>query len=419
MLLASHHAALDGAGAPEWVHLVPAGTFTGSDGRGPYRLTSPAAVIAASMAAGKLPIDENHSTDIAAPAGAPSPARAWIVAMESRADGLWGRVEWNPSGQQLMADHAYSGISPVFVHDKGGVVLRVLRAALTNRPNLPQLTSLHAELSSDERGQLPREMFAWPAKKELPLRDPEHVRLAWDMLPRAEGMTGAERREARSRILARARQLGIDTRDWNTAAHAASSGDDMDPTALRAALGLPETADDAAILAAVTAHAATAASHAQQVAAIAAAAGVAATTADGLVVALQAQRAGLGDVGQLAGQLIALQTEVQTLRASGARAAAIAFVDTSIKAGKPIVPLREHFIARHMIDAAAVEKEVGALPSINAGGITIAQQAQAVAEDEDPLTATDLQVARQMGHDPKAFAKHKRAMRLAREGSAA
>ncbi len=74
------HTALD-AGVPEWVQLVPAGTFKGADGRGPYTLTNAAAVIAASMAGpnARLPVDENHSTDIAAPKGEPSPARGWIV----------------------------------------------------------------------------------------------------------------------------------------------------------------------------------------------------------------------------------------------------------------------------------------------------------------------------------------------------
>ena len=78
---------------PEWVHLIPAGTFSGADGRGPYTLHNPEAVITASIAAGKLPIDENHAIDLAAPKGGPSPARGWIVELQSRTDGLWGKVE--------------------------------------------------------------------------------------------------------------------------------------------------------------------------------------------------------------------------------------------------------------------------------------------------------------------------------------
>lgn len=130
--------------APEWVHLVPAGTFRGLDGRGPYRLEDAGAVIHASMAGGKLALDENHSTDLAAPKGEPSPARGWIVEMEARDDGIWGRVEWTPSGTALMADKAYRGISPVIsARAADGAVVSVLRASLTNTPNLT-LTSLHS-----------------------------------------------------------------------------------------------------------------------------------------------------------------------------------------------------------------------------------------------------------------------------------
>ncbi len=145
MLIACHSIALTHAdGAPEWIHLIPAGTFHGVDGRGPYRVTDAAALIANSFHdADKLPIDENHAIDIAAPKGEPSPARGYIVELAAREDGIWGRVEWTPAGQALMADHAYRAISPVFEHDKSGRVLRLARAALTNNPNLTQLTALH------------------------------------------------------------------------------------------------------------------------------------------------------------------------------------------------------------------------------------------------------------------------------------
>jgi phage I-like protein len=49
MDVSSLHFTLAGNGAPEWVHLVPAGRFSGVDGRGPYTLADPAAVIAASL----------------------------------------------------------------------------------------------------------------------------------------------------------------------------------------------------------------------------------------------------------------------------------------------------------------------------------------------------------------------------------
>ena len=134
------------AGVPDWIHLLPAGPeVRTADGRGPYRVPSLQAVIAAS--GGKLPIDENHSIDLAAPRGESSPARGHIVELQARDDGLWGRVEWTGSGTALLADRAYLGISPAITHDKDLNVTGILRASLTNRPNLRGLTALHQENS--------------------------------------------------------------------------------------------------------------------------------------------------------------------------------------------------------------------------------------------------------------------------------
>ena len=344
MLIARHHVLLpEGATTPpDWVHLVPVGTFSGEDGRGPYRLTDPQAVITASMAEGRLAIDENHSTDLAARNGQPSPARGWIYEMQVRDDGIWGHVEWTPPGAALMSDKAYKGISPVFTHEKGGAVVRVLRAALTNTPNLTQLASLNSE---------------------------EHG---------------------------------------------------MDLTRLRQALGLAETADEAAILAAITANAQAVSRHSQQLAAIATAGGLdAALTPEGLVTALQARVAGASDAQQLAGQVVSLQTQLSTLQGERAKEKAIAFVDGAIKAAKPIAPLRDHYIARHMADAAAVETEIGKLPSINAGGVpTVTLNAKGEPDGEAP-TPSEKTVAEKMGLDPKKLAAARKARESGNNGGTA
>lgn len=132
-----------GAAVPEWVQLVPAGEFRGRDGRGPWRLADPAAALQASRAELPLPIDEAHAIDLGAAAGLPGPARGWVRELDLRDGSLWGRVEWTPTGTALLAEKAYRGISPAFVHDKSGKVLVVLRASLTNLPNLPQLATLN------------------------------------------------------------------------------------------------------------------------------------------------------------------------------------------------------------------------------------------------------------------------------------
>lgn len=138
-------AAIDikGDEAPEWVHLLPAGQVRTVDGRGPYTVADVTALCAASMAGGKLALDENHSTDKAAPLGLSAPARGWIVDLQARQDGVWGKVDWTPEGRTLVA--GYRGISPVIRHDKrSGRIDAILRASLTNTPNLTGLTSLHS-----------------------------------------------------------------------------------------------------------------------------------------------------------------------------------------------------------------------------------------------------------------------------------
>lgn len=143
------------SGVPEWVHLLPAGEVSTVDGRGPFRVASLQAIADASLKAGeKLTLDENHSTDKAAPLGLASPARGWIVELQARADGLWGRVEWTGEGAKLMADKAYRGISPAIVHTKDNQVIGVLRASLTNTPNLQGLVSLHSENNMDWKAKL-------------------------------------------------------------------------------------------------------------------------------------------------------------------------------------------------------------------------------------------------------------------------
>ena len=132
--------------APEWIELVPAGEFHGRDGRGPFHLSEPARVIAATnnlrMEAG-IPIDYDHATDFAAPEGRPAPAAGWITELAARDGALWGRVEWTMHGAAAVATREYRYVSPVFEHDGKGEVARLLRAALTNNPNL-YLTAISA-----------------------------------------------------------------------------------------------------------------------------------------------------------------------------------------------------------------------------------------------------------------------------------
>ncbi|MHB1305352.1 MAG: phage protease [Acidiphilium sp.] len=366
---------------------MPAGVFYGRDKRGPYRVKDAEAVITASMAEGKLPLDENHATDHAMSTGAASPARGWIDRMEVRPDGVWGHVDWNDGGRALMSDRAYRGVSPVFTHEKDGAVVRVLRAALTNTPNLAQLATLHATLAAAERDKLAPEMFAFPRLKECPLVDREHTELAWDMVDQVRGATQSERAEARRRILARAKALGMDTGGW-TAAH--SQGTDMDIAGVRQALGLPDTADEAACLAAMTTTRETVARQTEEIAK------AKQTTAP-------------------VDQVVALQTQLDTLKAERAREKSTAVIDKAIAEGKPIVPVREQYIALHMADPAKLEAMLAALPSLHAAGR--GKDGKFVAanaggeEGAEAMSEADKAVCAKMGIEPKAFMAHRKKMR--------
>ena len=323
--------ALSGGDAvPEWVRIMPFGEFRPAntrDKRGPWTLADMAAVIQTSMANGRLPVDENHSTDFAAPQGAPSPARGWITEMQARADGIHARIEWTDTGAALMADKAYRGFSPVFRTNKSGAVEQILRVSITNDPALPELN------------------------------------LAQSETPR------------------------------------------MDLVQLRRTLGLAEAADEAAILAAIGANAQAVAGHAQTMTALTAAIGLPATTpADVLVTALTTQRAGASDLVVLRGQVDTLTAQLAAVRTEQAAAAATAFVDAAIAAGKPIVPLRAHYIARHQTDRANVETEINALTALNAGA---SHDAAGGTQAADGLTAVEEDTIKLMGLDRKKYVEHK------------
>lgn len=73
-------------------------------------------------------------------------------------------------------------------------------------------------LTKSARDALPADHFAVPGKRKLPIHDATHARLAWDMVERTHGLSPEERSGARSRILKRAKELGVDTQDWHAEA---------------------------------------------------------------------------------------------------------------------------------------------------------------------------------------------------------
>jgi phage I-like protein len=137
--------------ASQWVQLLPAGTFSGRDGDGPYHDDDPQAVIDATLAAASgadLPIDYDHQILWSRNNGQPAVAAGWMRAFESRADGVWARVEWTPAAASRVRGREYRYLSPVFWHDANGHVIRIEHAALTNTPNL-ELEAIASRLQTN------------------------------------------------------------------------------------------------------------------------------------------------------------------------------------------------------------------------------------------------------------------------------
>lgn len=344
-----------GGEPPDWIHLLPAGTIDTVDSRGPYRVAEPDALIAASFAASdRLPLDVNHAIDLAASRGEESPARGWIVELQSRADGIWGRVEWTDAGRQLVLDRSYRWISPVIAHTADKTVVGVLRASLVNNPNLRGLTALNH--------------------------------------PQDDSMD----------FLTRLRQaLGLRP-DADEAAVLATLSGGISLNAVARAASVAEGSASAVVLQAVSTHAA----HAAQMPAIAKAAGLA-EGASGEAV-LQAVRA-LADPARTvpAATVTALQAEIAALRHERAREIAEAFVDGAIRDRRIAAPaqMREHYIARHMVDPVAVEKEINAMPPLYGPSVASAGPPGTSGEALDP---TDGVVVAMMGLDPAAYAANRK-----------
>jgi phage I-like protein len=122
---------------PVWVHLIPAGTFSGRDGRGPYTLDAKAVLDAFAANGADLPIDYDHQSLTADEKAGPVPAAGWIKELQAREDGIWARVEWTPRAAELLANKEYRYLSPVFRYQvKDGRVVALTGAGLTHNPNL-------------------------------------------------------------------------------------------------------------------------------------------------------------------------------------------------------------------------------------------------------------------------------------------
>ena len=143
--------ALQDGKAPDWITLIPAGTFTLVDGRGPFRNFDPDAIVSASLArAGntELPADYDHHMDAPAEAGIKGIAAGWIKELKVEAGAVRARVEWTSAARAHLEGREYRYVSPRFGADAAGNVLFLTRFALTNHPAITDLPAIAAHATN-------------------------------------------------------------------------------------------------------------------------------------------------------------------------------------------------------------------------------------------------------------------------------
>jgi len=305
----------------EWLHLLPGGgRVETQDGRGPYTVPSYDAIVTAFQAAGHQPlvVDECHATDLAAPNGGAAPARGWIVALEAREDGIWGKVEWNSAGRQLRQDKAYRGISPAILHDKAKRVLGIARASLINLPNLKGLTALHQE----------------------------EVSMDWKkMLIEALGLEADADDEAIKAAVEKKLGMGEEAKPTEEALQSALQAQ---AKPIAAALGLKSNASSEAIVTAI---------------------GQLKSGDDDVVAALQSE------LTSVSTQLTALQSE-----RAGEKSAAV--IDQAIREGRVGVKAkREEYLAMHQENPTRTEAIISALPAVASLALQHREQPQRSADE--------------------------------------
>lgn len=316
-------------GAADWIMLMPLagdGMVRTFDGRGPYRVSDAGNLASASLQAhhGRIPLDENHSTDLAAPNGGPSPARGWIVDMQARAEGIFGHIKWNASGAALMSEQAYRFISPVLILDKSGNVLDMPRASLTNTPNLRGMAALHAQenFNMDLMAQL---------RKLLGLADDADESAVVAKVREVSGETTA------MQSIAVAAGLARDSGSTAVLNAVKTLKDGVSLASIAKAAGLKDDADMATITTAVT------------------------KLAGGMPDNVKALQSELADT----------TTKLNALTQQTAQDKAQAFIDSEIAKGRiGLNSMRDHYITRHAASAegaASVVKEISAMPIVPPG----------------------------------------------------
>jgi phage I-like protein len=366
--LATHAAELSAADAGgTWLQLVPAGTFSGRDGRGPFT-TGDKAEMEKIVATTKryrgptdLAIDYDHQSMFGAVpgVGGVAPAAGWVKELEVRDDGIWGRVEWTARAANAIRSGEYRYLSPVFLHTKAGKVLLIRNAGLTNDPNF----NLAQVAASTELNDLNDE---------------------GDTMDKIIAALGLKQDAGEDQVLAAVNALKSNT------------------TAIAKALGLKDDAKHEEVLEAINAAAAPDEDRKK----VAAAAGLKEdATVDEIVTAIGSfAKDGKPDPAKFVPieQVTALQNDVKSMREEMTAGKAEEAVNSAIKDGKLAPALKDWGMDLAKRDIKQFETFVGSAPKLTSQQLTEPNKSKDAAP---ALDEAQLAVCRQLGLDPKDFAE--------------
>lgn len=160
--------------------LLEFGVMQTSKGPVPFDAEAAARVMAAYTREGvDFMIDLEHDS-LRAPIRPDSKdARGWAK-LEVRSDGLWAvDVKWTPDGERRLREKTQRYISPAFLEDEAGRVVKMVNCAICARPATYDAPALVAASKDDTRDALARNARAATLSKQM---DPKDVQAAIDAL---------------------------------------------------------------------------------------------------------------------------------------------------------------------------------------------------------------------------------------------
>lgn len=190
---------------PSEIELIPSeDVFVGFDGRVFRALDKNAIINATNEKLKYVVIDENHKTDYTQ--GESAEAMGWMSNFFVKEDNsVWASVEWTKVGAEKIISKEYKYISPVYATDKSTNIISILRAAITNNPNL-KLTALNNKKGDKTMKEL-EELEELKKEKKSLIEAKESAEKSLEKLEKNNGELEHALNEAKSQLSALGKEL--------------------------------------------------------------------------------------------------------------------------------------------------------------------------------------------------------------------